>query len=75
MKRYGHHADVKGATSLERVNETRKNMGLPLLVEKDRTCLRCDNTFKSVGPQNRFCEACDRARITNDTTRTGVSNG
>ena len=29
---------------------------------KPRTCLSCDETFKSKGPQNRICKACKDKR-------------
>jgi hypothetical protein len=44
---------------------------VPVVETKERECLRCERTFKSVGSGNRLCTSC--RRMTEGIIETGVS--
>lgn len=51
--------DVENKTEqLEQINEVRHSMGMPEINYKERTCLRCDESFISAGIHNRLCDVC-----------------
>jgi len=52
--------DCCGVYSVEEINKTRLQIGLPLLKQKVKPCLRCGCDFLSVGPTNRICTQCNR---------------
>ena len=37
--------------------------------DKERVCLRCDRSFKSLGPGNRLCPKCTTANKAMQVTR------
>ena len=44
-----------GSKTLRELNRFRKSEGLPLLEAKERSCLRCGKTFKSVSRRTCGC--------------------
>lgn len=41
----------------------RKPVGVPVAGQKDRTCLRCNKQFNSIGPGNRICPWCENQPV------------
>ena len=43
---------------VQSINYMRKDLGLPILVPKIRTCLKCEQYFVSDGASDRKCYSC-----------------
>ncbi len=55
-----YHKFISGRKEGQEVNELRARCGMASVEkrQKDRKCLRCDQLFVSIGPENRMCEYC-----------------
>ena len=40
------------------INEARRKIGLPELICKERGCIVCNNSFKSLDASHRVCDKC-----------------
>jgi|TARA_B100002003_G_scaffold155832_1_gene144489 hypothetical protein len=57
----------KNKRLLKALNTFRNESGLPDVVVKKWKCLKCDETFTSLGIFNRLCEFCTRNNKNEDT--------
>lgn len=46
----------------KKINKCRIEAGLPPMVIKNKTCLKCQNEFKSFAVANRLCDLCLQIR-------------
>jgi hypothetical protein len=42
--------------NMKGINRTRRGVGLPDVVVKERECLKCGHKFLSIGVNNRLCD-------------------
>ena len=52
---------LKNCKEKKEVNNLRKLLGMPVLKEVDRPCMRCGKIFTSEGIHNKMCYDCGRS--------------
>lgn len=58
MNDFRQHKEFDTFNNLKKANAVRRQLGLTLLKEKSRSCLRCNLMFLSEGSHHRMCKTC-----------------